>query len=161
MPRQARSHTSNTSPTSFCAATFPSARTERAYWLSTIDVPSFDARTRRSRPSSMSTGSNPVTTMGTPYRSEMGWYSDTPMTEHTCPGPRNARTRFSGSSRIAVIAGGTSTWETSMLKFRSFFRRASRAAMAFAGAVVSKPMAKNTTSRPGFCSAMERASSGE
>ena len=36
-----------------------------------------------------------------------------------------------------------------------------RVAIAFAGAVVSKPMAKKTTSRDGFCSAIFSASKGE
>src|SRR5436309_221002 len=79
----------------------------------------------------------------------MGSYSAVPMTVQTWPGPRNPCTRFPGAWRIAVIAGGTRTCETSRLKFCTPRRRASQTAMAFAGAVVSKPIAKKTTRRSG------------
>jgi hypothetical protein len=59
------------------------------------------------------------------------------------------------------MAGGTRTWETRRLKLDSPCRRACQAAIALAGAVVSKPMAKNTTRRRGFAAATRRASSGE
>ena len=62
---------------------------------------------------------------------------------------------------MADIAGGTSTWDTSMLKFASLLRLACQAAIAFAGAVVSNPTAKNTTRRCGFARASASASSGE
>ena len=61
------------------------------------------------------------------------------MTVQTCPGPRNPCTRLPGESRIALIAGGTSTCDTSTLKFVSFRLCASHTAIAFGGAVVSKP----------------------
>ena len=60
-----------------------------------------------------------------------------------------------------MIAGGTSTCETSTLKFASFRFRAIQTAIALGGAVVSKPMAKNTTLRSGFAAARFTASSGE
>lgn len=66
----------------------------------------------------MSSGSNPVTTMGTPNRSASPGYSDTPITLHTCPAARKACTRQLGDCMIASIAGGTLTWDTSRLKFR-------------------------------------------
>ena len=62
---------------------------------------------------------------------------------------------------MAVIAGGTSTCETSTLKFVSPRFRASQTAMALGGAVVSKPMAKKTTWRSGLAAARLTASSGE
>jgi hypothetical protein len=67
---------------------------------------------------------------------------------------------LSGSCRIAAIAGGTSTCETSIEKFVTPSRRAVWTAMALAGAVVSKPIAKKTTRRPGFSRAIRTASRG-
>jgi hypothetical protein len=63
--------------------------------------------------------------------------------------------------RIAVIAGGTVTWETRMLKFFTPSSRARQTAIALAGAVVSNPTAKKTTCDSGDLMAISRASSGE
>ena len=68
-------------------------------------------------PSSRSTGSNPVTTIGTPKSRAIGSYSRQPMIAQTCPAARNPCTRFPGETRIAMIAGGTSTCDTSSAKF--------------------------------------------
>ena len=68
---------------------------------------------------------------------------------------------MSGACRMAVITGGTSTCETSTLKFVSRRLRASQTAIALGGAVVSKPMAKKTTLRSGLAAARFTASSGE
>ena len=65
----------------------------------------------------MSSGSNPVTTIGTENCSTSGGYSSVPITLHTWPAARNACTRHVGDYMIASIAGGTRTCETSMLKF--------------------------------------------
>jgi hypothetical protein len=62
---------------------------------------------------------------------------------------------------IASMAGGTSTCETSMEKFFNPSRFAICTAIAFAGAVVSKPMPKNTTCLAGFSRAICTASRGE
>ena len=51
--------------------------------------------------------------MGTWYFSTSGAYWAIPMTVQTCPAARKPCTRADGESMIAVIAGGTSTWETS------------------------------------------------
>ena len=48
-----------------------------------------------------------------------------------------------------------------MLKFVSPRRLASQTAIALGGAVVSKPMAKKTTSRSGLAAAIVTASIGE
>ena len=117
----------------------------RTYWFSTSCRPSSSWRTARAIPSRMSTGSKPVTTIGTRYRSAIGSYSVQPMTLQTCPAARKPCTRLSGASRMAVIAGGTVTWETRTLKLGTPSSRARQTAMALAGAVVSKPTAKNTT----------------
>ena len=90
----------------------------------------------------------------------MGSYSVQPMIAHTWPAARNAWTWLLGESRSAVIAGGTSTWLTRTLKLSMPRRAASATAIAFAGAVVSKPTAKNTTCRSGFARAILSASSG-
>ena len=62
---------------------------------------------------------------------------------------------------MASIAGGTSTCDTSIEKFGTSDCAAWNTAIALAGAVVSNPTAKNTTSRSGFCRAISTASSGE
>ena len=59
------------------------------------------------------------------------------------------------------MAGGTRTCEQRIEKLRTPSRFARQTAMAFAGAVVSKPTAKKTTSRSGICRASASASSGE
>ena len=59
------------------------------------------------------------------------------------------------------MAAGVSTWLQKTLKFVRPSACACRMATAVGGVVVSKPMAKNTTSRSGFCCAMRRASALE
>ena len=62
---------------------------------------------------------------------------------------------------IAAIEGGQSTWDTSTEKLLTFARWAASTAKAFAGAVVSKPTAKNTTCLSGWAWAIRSASNGE
>ena len=95
----------------------------------------------------MSSGSKPVTTIGTSYFSAIGRYSSKPMIVQTCPAARKPCTRSCPSDSSASIAGGTSTCETSSEKFSSPVVIRLPAAIALAGAVVSKPTAKNTTCR--------------
>ena len=84
------------------------------------------------------------------------------MTVQTWPAARKPCTRLSGDERMASIAGGTSTCETSSEKFRTPRCAAWYTAMALAGAVVSKPTAKKTTSRSrAVPRAIATASSGE
>ena len=109
----------------------------------------------------MSSGSKPVTTIGARYFAASGSYSVKPMMVHTWPAARNPWTRLPSAERIASIAGGTRTWDTSMEKFGTSCRAAWNTAIALAGAVVSKPTAKNTTSLSGSCLASSTASSGE
>ena len=68
-------------------------------------------------PSRMSSGSKPVTTIGTANRSARPGYSPIPITVHTWPAARKACTRQSGEVMIASMAGGTRTWLTRRLKF--------------------------------------------
>ena len=79
----------------------------------------------------------------------------------TWPAARKACTWLPGEPRMASIAGGTRTWETSIEKLPMPCRRARYAAMALAGAVVSNPTAKNTTCRSGWRTAILKASNGE
>ena len=106
-------------------------------------------------------GSNPVTTMGTRYLAAIGVYSAVPITVHTWPAARNPWTRHEGDASRASIAGGTKTCATRREKFARPSWRAWRAAMAQAGAVVSKPTAKKTICRSGWARARARASIGE
>ena len=69
--------------------------------------------------------------------------------------------RRSGDSSSARSGGTIVTWLHITLKLGTPSARARLSVSAVDGAVVSKPMAKNTTSRPGFCLAMRSASSGE
>ncbi len=66
-----------------------------------------------------------------------------------------------GGSRMAAIAAGVSTWLQITLKLASRCRAASRSTSAVGGVVVSKPMAKNTISRPGSRRAIASASAVE
>ncbi len=99
--------------------------------------------------------------MGTRYLLAMGSYSAVPMTVQTCPAARNPCTRFPGEARIASMAGGTRTWETSTEKLARPCRPAWTTARALAGAVVSKPTAKKTTCLSGCVRAILTASRGE
>ena len=69
--------------------------------------------------------------------------------------------RTSGDSRIAVIAAGVSTWLQKTLKLGRFSAAACLITTAVGGVVVSKPIAKNTTSRSGCSRAMRSASALE
>ena len=62
---------------------------------------------------------------------------------------------------LRARTGGTRTCEVRIEKFRSPARSARRTDMAFAGAVVSNPTAKNTTCLEGHSLAIVTASSGE
>ncbi|MDT4889391.1 hypothetical protein FQZ97_1260800 [compost metagenome] len=85
----------------------------------------------------------------------------------TCAGPMKPSMgtvpswRTSGDSRMWVMAEGVSTWQHKTLKLARPSRAASRMASAVGGVVVSKPMAKNTTSRCGFARARAMASAAE
>ena len=83
------------------------------------------------------------------------------MTVHTWPAARNPSTREEAEAAMASMAGGTRTWLTSIEKLVSPRSRAVRTAMALAGAVVSNPTPKKTTSRSGSDAAMSTASRGE
>ena len=84
-----------------------------------------------------------------------------PTTVETWPGPMKPSRRRSGESSSARSGGTIVTWlhRQEKLATRSAFAR--RSVSAVDGAVVSKPMAKNTTSRSGFALAIRSASSGE
>ena len=84
-----------------------------------------------------------------------------PTTVDTCPGPMNPESRKSGDSRMALIGGTIITWLQNTLKFFSPSSRARTSVTAVDGAVVSKPIAKNTTCLSGLSSAIFSASSGE
>ena len=83
-----------------------------------------------------------------------------PVMAQTCPAVRKPFTLLSGSDKIASIAGGTVNKEVDMEKFGNPRRMASFKAMRWTGAVVSKPIAKNTISLSGFSLASDRASKG-
>ena len=59
------------------------------------------------------------------------------------------------------MAAGVSTWLHSRLKLPRPSRAAWRMTSALGGVVVSKPMARNTTSRDGLARASCSASAGE
>jgi hypothetical protein len=91
----------------------------------------------------------------------MNSYGRQPITVDTWPGPMNPSSWRSGESSSALTAGRIVTWlqNTEKLPIRS--ARARRSVSAVDGAVVSNPIARNTTLRCGFSRAMRRASSGE
>jgi hypothetical protein len=73
----------------------------------------------------------------------------------------NPSSRRSGDSSSARRGGTIVTWLHMQLKLLTPSARARLSVNAVEGAVVSKPIAKKTTSRSGFCLAMRNASSGE
>ena len=91
----------------------------------------------------------------------MKWKGRAPTTVETWPGPMNPSSRRSGDSSSARNGGTIVTWEHITEKFRRPSARARLSVSAVDGAVVSNPIAKNTTSRSGFCLAIRSASSGE
>ena len=84
-----------------------------------------------------------------------------PTTVETWPGPTKPSSRRSGESSSARSGGTIVTWLHMHEKFSmpSAFARLSVSAVD--GAVVSKPIAKKTTSRSGLDLAIRSASSGE
>src|SRR5581483_7953330 len=107
-------------------------------------------------PSSKSSGSNPVTTIGTLYFSAIGKYSSKPMTVQTCPAARNPCTTHRSDESSASMAGGTSTCETRIEKFSTPSCSACQTDIALAGAVVSNPTAKKTTCFCGLAFQLQR-----
>ena len=69
--------------------------------------------------------------------------------------------RRSGDSRMALIGGTIVTWLQNTLKLRKPRSRARTSVTAVDGAVVSNPIAKNTTCLSGLSIAIFSASSGE
>ena len=84
-----------------------------------------------------------------------------PTTVDTWPGPMKPSSRRSGDSSSARSGGTMVTWLHMHEKFWTPSARARLSVSAVDGAVVSKPIAKNTTSRSGFSLAIRSASSGE
>ena len=84
-----------------------------------------------------------------------------PTTVETCPGPMKPSSRRSGDSSSARSGGTIVTWLQKQEKFPTPSARARLSVSAVDGAVVSNPIAKNTTSRSGACLAIRSASSGE
>ena len=114
-----------------------------------------------------SSGSKPAITTGRWYSSAKYSYGWLPMTVLTCAGPMKPSSgtmpssRTSGDSRMCVIAAGVSTWLQNTVKFVSASACACRITSAVGGVVVSKPIAKNTTSRAGLSCAILSASAAE
>ncbi len=109
----------------------------------------------------MSSGSKPEMTTGRPYSAGMNSNGRAPTTVQTCPGPMNPSSRRSGDSSSARSGGTIVTWLQTQLKLRCPSALARLSVSAVDGAVVSNPIAKNTTSRSGFSRAIRSASSGE
>ena len=161
-PRHSKSsRTANASASAASACGFPSVRTTRPYAFSTSARPSRSWRSSIATAWRMSVGSNPATTTGRPYSEQTKSYGRVPITVETWPGPTKPSIPVSGESRIARSAGPMSTWLQKTEKLRTPSSRARRSVSAVAGAVVSKPTPKKTTSRPGSRCAMPSASSGE
>jgi hypothetical protein len=114
-----------------------------------------------------SSGSKPAITTGLRYSSAKNSYGREPMIVDTCAGPMKPSSgtlphcRTSGDSRMLAIADGVSTWQQSTEKFLRPSACACLMTTAVGGVVVSKPMAKKTTCRSGFCWAAASASAAE
>ena len=84
-----------------------------------------------------------------------------PTIVETWPGPMKPSSRRSGDSSSARSGGMIVTWLHMQKKFSTPSALARFIVSAVDGAVVSKPIAKNTTSRSGLALAIRSASSGE
>ena len=84
-----------------------------------------------------------------------------PTTVATWPGPMKPSSCRSGDSSSARSGGTIVTWLQMQRKLSMPSSFARRSVSAVDGAVVSKPIAKNTTTRSGFSRAIRSASSGE
>ncbi len=84
----------------------------------------------------------------------MNWNGRAPTTLETCPGPMKPSIASAGESSSARSGGTIVTWLHMQEKFAIPSAFARLRVSAVEGAVVSKPMAKNTTSRSGFCLAI-------
>ena len=84
-----------------------------------------------------------------------------PTTVETWPGPMKPSRRRSGESSSARSGGTIVTWLLITRKFVTPSAFARLSVSAVDGAVVSNPIAKNTTSRSGLALAIRSASSGE
>ena len=93
LPRHDLEHLARSAPG---RARLPSGRTLRAYWFSTSARPASSCSTHISTPCRMSSGSKPVTTIGTWYCAAIGRYSSMPMMVQTCPAARKPCTRLAG-----------------------------------------------------------------
>ena len=91
----------------------------------------------------------------------MNSYGRHPMIVDTCPGPMKPSSRRSGESRMALIAGMIVTWLQKIEKLSRPSAAARSTVIAVDGAVVSNPIAMNTTRLSGFLRATFSASSGE
>ncbi len=91
----------------------------------------------------MSSGSNPATTTGVPCRATNGSKMPQPVIVAAWPAARNPSTRDSGISATISITGGMYLCADRTEKFRG---GSARITAAVATAVVSNPVAKNTTS---------------
>jgi hypothetical protein len=161
MPRQARSHTWKTSPSSFWAGRLPLAG-HRARVL-VLHAPAallqrlqrqVDALQQVERLEAGDDDGRAVL---------LGQRLVFPVAHHRADvaGGQEALHQVLGRTEDRLMAGGTSTWELRIEKFLRPRWPACQTAAALAGAVVSKPTAKKTTWRSGFCCASFTASSGE
>ena len=91
----------------------------------------------------MSSGSKPATTIGAPCCRAIGSNSLQPVTTAAWPAARKPSIFVSGSAATISIAGGTYLCADRIEKFAG---RSDNATAAVATAVVSKPVAKKTTS---------------
>ena len=135
--------------------------TARIYWFSTSARPSLSWRTSIRIDWSRSIGSKPEITTGFGLFGEalvgLGAGDGRDMRGPDKPVDHaDATSRASGAPRIAAIAEGVSTW----LQKNDMFVRPAVGGHPHrhrgGGVVVSKPMAKNTTSRSGWRGDLER-----
>ncbi len=91
----------------------------------------------------------------------MNWNGRAPTTVETWPGPMKPSISRSGESSSARSGGTIVTWLHMHEKLAIPSALARLSVSAVDGAVVSKPIAKKTTSRSGLRLAIASASSGE
>ena len=158
IPRHFRGTTSKTSFRISSAARLPSLRTARAYWFSTSARPASSCSTHINTPWRMSSGSKPVTTMGTWYFSGNRFVLRGAHDRADVAGGQEALHAVGGRTEHGTHCRRHQHVRDQHGEVRQSQPRACTTAMALAGAVVSKPTAKNTTCLPGFFWAKATAS---
>ena len=153
MPRHCPPVGVKTFQSCFCARWLPSRVTQRGNVLTTSAFRSRTSSTSFTSAARMSSGSKPATTTGVPCAFTKASNTPEPVMMAAWPAARNPSMRVPGISATISIAAGTYLCAE---RTEKFFGTPASSAAAVATAVVSKPVAKKTTSSRGLARELDR-----